>query len=270
MLWRVLPWHSVCWSQGMRHIALFFCFAAVTAASCSSDDGVPDTPDEFCERLADAACNNEVVQACQAADTHACRESQVAFCLAQHPASSFSGDSAESCIDAVELAYADADLDAAELGTVSRFEAPCDRLVRGPGTAGAACADRRDCDAPAGFDCVLSGGQATGTCQRPVLTGPGEDCSAVGAVCTEGFYCDGSHCIAGESIGESCLTHEQCGVSGYCGPRSECEARLPVRSICDLDEECESGLCYRLSATERVCTDRVRLSLSEPLCNDLR
>lgn len=253
----------------MRHIALFFCLAAATAASCSSADGVPDAPDEFCQRFAEAACNTEVVQACQAADADACRQSQAAFCLRQVPAEGFSGDTAEVCLDAVEAAYADADLDAAELGTVARFEAPCDRLVRGPGAEGAACADRRDCDAPAGFECVRSG-EATGTCQRPVLTGPGEECSMVGATCTEGFYCDGSHCIAGESVGDTCLANEQCGVGGYCGLLSECEARLPVRSPCGFDEQCASGLCYRLSATEQVCTDRVRLSLSEPLCDDLR
>jgi hypothetical protein len=255
----------------MRHIAFFFCLAAVAAASsCSSEDGEPDSPDAFCERFAEAACNTEVVQACQAADTSACRSSQVAFCLGQLPASGFSGETADECLDAVETAYADADLDAAELGTVARFEAPCDRLVRGPGLQGAVCSDRRDCDAPAGFECVLQRDQITGTCERAVPTGPGEDCSAVGSVCTEGFYCDGSHCIAGESLGEACITHEQCGVSGYCGLLSECEARLPVRSPCGFDEQCSSGLCYQLSATEQVCTDRVRLSLSEPLCDDLR
>lgn len=254
----------------MRHIALLFCFAAATAPSCSSDDGAPDTPDEFCDRFAEAACNTEVVQACQAADASACRESQVAFCLDELSAVRFSGDAAESCLEAVESAYADADLDAAELGVVIRFESPCDRVLRGPGVEGSVCTDRRDCDASAGFECVLPGGQAEGTCQRPVLTGPGEDCSTIGSVCTEGFYCDGSHCIAGESLGETCLTHAQCGARGYCGAVSECEARLPVRSPCGFDEQCASGLCYQLSATERVCTDRVRLSLSEPLCNDLR
>jgi hypothetical protein len=253
----------------MRHLALFVCFAAAAAASCSSDDGVPDTPDEFCQSFAEAACNTEVVQACQAADAEACRQSQVAFCLGEVPAVGFSGDAAEACLEAVEAAYADADLNAGELGTVTRFEAPCDRLVRGLSTEGAPCTDRYDCDAPAGFECVRSGDQAMGTCQRPVVTGPGEECSMAAATCTEGFYCDGSHCIAGESVGEACLTNEQCGASGYCGLTSECEARLPVRAPCGFDEQCASGLCYQ-TATDQVCTDRVRLSLSEPLCDDLR
>jgi len=263
-------WHSSCSWPCMRHMALFFCFAAATAASCSSEDGVPDTPDVFCERFAEAACNTEVVQACQAAAASACRSSQVAFCLAQLPAAGFSGETAESCLDAVESAYADANLDARELGTVVRFESPCDRLIRGSGGEGAPCSDNGDCDAPEGFECVSQAGQATDTCQRPRVTGPGEDCSAVGSVCTEGFYCDGSNCIAGEPVGETCLTNEQCGVSGYCGLLSECEPRLPVRSPCGFDEQCTSGLCYRLSATEQVCTEQVRLSLSEPLCDDLR
>src|SRR6476620_365700 len=118
----------------MRHLPLVLSLAAAAAASCSAaDDGAPDTPDEFCEQFADGACNTEVVQACQAADAEACRSSQVAFCLGQLPASDFSGKTAEECLGAVKAAYEDADLDATELGTVLRLEAPCDRLVRGPG-----------------------------------------------------------------------------------------------------------------------------------------
>ena len=254
----------------MRHFPFLFCFAAAVVAACSADEGGPDSPDKFCERFAEAACNTEVVQACQAADVATCRSSQGAFCLAQLSAADFSGETAEQCLDAVEAAYSDADLDAAELGTVLRFEAPCDRLQRGPGVEGAPCSERRDCDATAGFECILGAGQVTGTCQLPVVTGPGEDCSAIDSICTQGFYCDGSHCIAGESLGERCVRHDQCGATGYCGLLSVCETRLPVRSACGFDEQCASGLCYPLSTSEQVCIDRLRLSLSEPICDDLR
>lgn len=250
---------------------LLIAFIAAAAVSCSSkEDGAPDTPDAFCARFAAAACNTEVVQACQAADVEACRSSQVAFCLAALPASRFSGEAAEQCLDAVEAAYEDADLDAAELGTVLRLEAPCDQLVGGSVGEGAACSERRDCDAPAGFDCVRHGGEASGTCQLPLVVGPGEDCSAAAATCTEGFHCDGSHCVSGQALGEPCQASEECGTTGYCGLRSMCEARLPVRSPCGFDEQCASGLCYQLSGSDQVCTDRVRLSLSEPVCDDLR
>jgi hypothetical protein len=254
----------------MRHPWSILSLVVVAASSCSADDGAIDAPDEFCERFAAAACSTEVIQACQAADADACRSSQVAFCLAELPSASFSGKMARQCLEAVEGAYSDADLDAAELGTVLRFGPPCDQLSSGPGGDGDACSDRRDCDAPAGYQCVWHGSEAPGVCRRPVLTGPGEDCSAEGAVCTAGFHCDGSHCIAGEAAGNPCVRHEECGPSRYCGLLSVCEARLPVRAPCGFDQQCASNLCYRLSASEQVCSDRVRLSLSEPICDGLR
>ena len=239
-------------------------------ASCSSSEDEPETPSSFCQRWAEAACSSEVVSACQAADADDCKDSQTAFCLARLPNGSFSGDRADECIDAVGGAYEDADVTADEIATVLRFAAPCDRLVRGPSGEGEACESRLDCDAPAGFDCVSKRAASDGTCQLPVRVGPGEDCSADNAVCGSGFYCNGDNCIAGERVGDPCLSHEQCGTTGYCGLTSVCEARLGVNSPCGFDEQCTSGLCYAFSATEQVCADRVRLSRTEPLCADLR
>jgi hypothetical protein len=244
---------------------------AVTIAACSSDDGdEPDTPSRFCERWAAAACSSETVSACQAADLDDCRSSQAAFCLDQLPASGFSGDSAGECIEAVEAAYEDADLTSDELATVLRLAAPCDGLVRGRSGEGEACSARRDCDAPAGFDCVFKAGSSEGTCQLPENVGPGQDCSAPNAVCDGGFYCNGDNCIAGERVGDPCNSTAQCGTNGYCGLTSVCEARRAVNSPCGFDEQCTTGLCYAFSSSEQVCTDRVRLSRSEPICADLR
>ena len=244
----------------------------LTLHACSDDgDDAPDTPEEFCDQWAAAACSEDVVQACQAANADACRASQVAACLGEVPATGFSGEQADACIDAVEEAYEDADLTVNELRTVLRRAPPCDALVRGPSAEGESCMQRSDCDAPGGFDCVFKGGAASGTCQRPESVGPGQNCSAPNAVCTEGFYCNGSNCIAGEAAGASCNTHAQCGPTGYCDvTTSLCAARLPVSAPCDFDEQCTSNVCYQFSASERVCTDRLRLSRSEPICADLR
>lgn len=238
--------------------------------ACSSvDDDPPETAEAFCERWAAAACSDEVRSACQAASLGDCRESQQVACLGRIPASGFSGLHADRCIDAVEAAYADADIDSTEVSTVLRLGAPCDQLVRGPNGEGEACSSRLDCEAPDGFDCVFKADQS-GTCQRPVAVGAGEDCAAPEAVCPAGFYCNGANCIAGERPGDPCASHLQCGATGFCGASDVCEERLPVNEPCGFDEQCTSGFCYEFSATERVCTDRLRLSRSEPLCLELR
>lgn len=249
---------------------LFLTLSAALAACVSSDDDELESVDGFCEAWADAACSAEVVSACQAADVGACRESQLAFCLRGLPAEGFSGARAEQCIEAVQAAYEDADITSDELGTVLRFAAPCDQLVRGPREEGDVCQSRQDCNAPGGFDCVFKGDQNMGLCAVPERVGPGQDCSAANAVCDPGFYCNGENCIAGEETGEPCANTTQCGPNDYCGITSECEPRRAVDATCGFDEQCASGLCYQFSVNEQVCADRLRLSRSEPICEDLR
>jgi hypothetical protein len=210
-----------------------------------------------------------VVSACVAEDADTCRLGQQRECLELVPTTGFVDDRADDCIDAVSAAYSDADLTASELDTVLRLVPPCDRLVRGPGAENEACTTRLDCNGPDGYDCVFKAGETTGTCQLPVLVQPGRDCSADNAVCTTGFYCDGGNCIEGNATGEACMRTEQCA-QGYCGSDNLCTAGLATNQPCTLDEECASGLCYRFSATEQVCTDRVRLSRTDPLCEATR
>lgn len=241
---------------------------AFLVLACSSDESSPQTVSSFCEQWAEGACSDQVVSACQAAEASDCQASQIAFCLDLVPSEGFAGSQAGQCLDAVRAAYTDADLTADELETVLRLEAPCDRLISGPGARGATCTSRLDCDAPEGFDCVFKGNDATGTCQVPTPVAAGLDCSGDSAVCAEGFYCDGENCIGGQSPGEACTVNRECN-DGYCSAGT-CVAHLEVDVACTFDEQCESGLCYQFSATEQVCTDRVRLSRTEPICEDLR
>jgi hypothetical protein len=246
-----------------------FAASLLLALACSGDDASVDTPTSFCNKWAEAACSEDTVSACQAADVDQCRGSQIAFCLDLVPTAGFSGRAADACLDAVGSAYADADLTATELQTVLRLAEPCDRLVKGPQSEGELCSSRADCNAPEGFDCVFKGNTAMGTCQVPRLVGAGLDCSDQNAVCGEGFYCNGQNCIGGQSVGMSCITDRQCSLDAYCAPSGLCAERLAVDSPCTLDAECATGLCYQFDA-ERVCTDRVRLSRTEPICADLR
>ena len=65
------------------------------------------------------------------------------------------------------------------------------------------------------------------------------------------------------------MRNDQCA-EGFCSPNNLCSAGLEVNQDCTFDAQCASGLCYRFSETERVCTDRVRLSRTDPLCDAAR
>lgn len=253
----------------LRFLALPLLLAPFAPLACSADDPPAETRQDFCDRWANAACNSEVVSVCQASSADDCRLSQEAFCLGLVPESGFVDARADECIAAVGAAYRDANLDIAELETVIRLGPPCDTLVRGARTRGDSCLSRLDCDAPGGFDCVFKGSETSGTCERPELIDPGLRCDEPGQICTDGFYCDGRNCIAGREPGEPCARNGECA-EGYCSPDDVCVAGLAVGTDCSDDFECASGLCYLAAGGIRECTDRVRLSRTDPACADLR
>jgi hypothetical protein len=241
----------------------------VVTYGCAAKDKKARTRSEFCEDWGQAACSKETVSACQAGNTEDCAHSQEELCRALVPAAGFSDARGDACIDAIDAAYADAELDADELATVLRLDPPCDQLWVGPKAEGEACSSRRDCDSASGFDCVKKADADRGTCQVPREVGGGRDCSAARAVCEPGFYCDGSHCVEGKAAGDDCAIDAECASGAFCDEDGACRARLDVDEPCTADAQCASGICYEFEG-ETVCTDRVVLSRSEPICSDLR
>jgi hypothetical protein len=249
----------------------FFFLSSIVflVCACSSEESQPEeTREDFCERWGEAACSDEVVSVCQSASASACRLSQESYCLSLVPAAGFASAQADACIGAIGAAYADADLNAAELKTVLRLAAPCDRLIRGPQEDSETCTERTDCDTAADFTCVIKGAQTQGRCAIPREVEAGRDCSADNAVCEAGFFCDGDNCIEQRAAGAACVRNEQCA-EGYCDG-SECTAGLGIDTACTSDEQCASGFCFEFSSTSQVCTDRVRLSRTDPICRNLR
>jgi hypothetical protein len=232
------------------------------------DEPGPRTRAEFCRDFAAAACNEEVVSVCQAADAEACRQAQEDFCLTIAP-DTFAGERSQECIDAVAGAYADGDLTGDELVTVRLLADPCDELSRGPRADGQSCTVRDDCNSAAGFDCVVKADRTTGTCEMPESVGPGEDCEADQQVCTTGFFCNGENCISARDAGDPCMHHEECGEEGFCDVDGTCATRFDIGDPCDDDAQCIAGICYDFDG-ERVCTNRIVLTRSEPICADLR
>lgn len=254
----------------MRHwISLIAIMGASLATACSDDEEpVAQTRDGFCDEWAQRACSSEVVSVCQAESDNDCQLSQEAFCQQLLP-DGFVDDHAKACLDAVGAAYGDADLTADELATVLQLGPPCDRLIRGPRASGDACTSTFQCDAASGEVCVFKGSDADGTCQVPRTVQPGLECGAEQETCTEGFYCNGDNCVVGKDAGSDCATQQECSAETYCADDSTCREKLDVQENCTTDEQCLSGICFAFGS-ERTCVDRIRLSPSEPLCEELR
>ncbi|MET0385943.1 MAG: hypothetical protein ABW321_08285 [Polyangiales bacterium] len=222
---------------------------------------------ELCEQWARAACGEDVVSACQASSAADCRLTQAELCQSIAP-DQLATDGVDGCIAAVAAAYRDAELDADELNLVLRFSGACARTIVGPNAAGADCVSPRDCDLSRGYTCVVKG-EGSGSCQVPELVEPGRSCTEAAQTCSDGFFCDGSHCVETLAEGEPCILHSQCAADGYCNDAGACAARLAVNEPCESDEWCARGVCTDLDG-QRVCTDRVILSRADPLCANLR
>jgi hypothetical protein len=259
----------------MRRSILALILLSAATSSCSSDEEKADkypTLTAFCEGWADAACSEKAVDNC-ASSVEACRPKQTSTCLTLVPPG-FSSQFAEECINAIAAAYADGVLEQAELEVVLKLASPCDRLANGPGKVGDPCTTDHECDRSADLSCVALPGEATGTCQKPVVVQAGFACGAPDQVCDEGFYCNGTHCVVRLTSG-ACTAEEQCAdaytcdvpeANGDAGAASAgtCVERLANGTACTEHADCKSGVC------QSVCVTKLNLSPNEPHCQTLR
>lgn len=251
----------------------------VLSSACSSGEEGPgantsttQTRAAFCTEWGKRACSDNVVEFCQASSVEGCQAAQTAFCLTLVP-DTYAADNARVCLDAVEAAYLDADLDSEELLTVRQLGEPCNQLVHGPGGVNATCNVDADCNGPRGLVCVVKGG--AGTCQEPEVVDGGFDCSEPQQVCEDGFYCNTENCVAYRRLGANCSSDSECGPEAYCdivppATQNVCIGRGSVGDACQTGRECVSQICLELANGNSSCLNRVRLSPSEPLCDDLR
>jgi hypothetical protein len=223
---------------------------------------------DFCEGWARAACTAAVVSACQASDETECEKTQVEFCRGLIPGE-LASTGRDACLSAVGQAYRDADLRGDELALVLRFQGVCARLITGGGAQGDECTSSSDCDIARGYSCVRKADTGAGSCQIAEAVEPGRSCREPEEACEEGFFCDGRYCVEMLPLAESCSLHQQCGPEGFCDESGQCAERRAVNDSCQEDIECARGICSELG-DEKVCTDRVVLSRSDPLCANLR
>jgi hypothetical protein len=118
-------------------------------------------------------------------------------------------------------------------------------------------------------------GTASSGSGRAGARGGGFDCSAPERVCEDGFYCNGENCVAYRRVGATCATDGECGPEAYCeidptAAQKVCVARGEVGDTCTTGRDCVSEVCLELANGESLCINNVRLSPSEPLCQNLR
>ena len=259
-------------------------------AGCSSNADGPKRVDEdslkdrasFCKAWAEAACNEDVVDACQAADQESCVAAQKAYCTNLVPPG-YKSTRAEECISAVERAYSDSDLNKAELDLVLHLSGDCSHLVEGASGVGSSCSQSTDCNTVKGYSCVIKAGNQEGTCQIPKLQGPGEPCDEPAQVCDTGAYCagsadDGYNCLVTKAQGKACTYDAMCDLSDLCdfsastddGVTGKCAPKLERNDTCDPanSAQCASGICLQ-GSTKAACADSVRLTFGSPACVDL-
>jgi|SoiMethySBSTD1v2_1073268.scaffolds.fasta_scaffold04190_15 hypothetical protein len=222
----------------------------------------------FCAEWGKRACNANVLEAC-ASKLEDCQEKQALFCLSILPPN-YARKNADACLAAVSTAYADAKLDAKEYATVIDLAAPCDKLIEGPGEAGAACRETFECNTLEDLICVALPGEP-GTCQVPVTQGGGRSCVEAFQVCESDFYCNGSNCVERRAAGQPCSAQDPCMEDSTCaGPEGSavCTPKKPDREPCTSNDECASKICG-LSVTGGRCAPQILLDVADPLCSNL-
>ena len=256
-------------------IVLLGLVAAVGACSGAKDDEPNATVASFCDSWAKSACNPSVVGICSGAEnadealTASCLISQRNFCETLLPTRGYSSQKAAECLTAVQAAYRDARLTAAEIATVRHRGDPCNHLIKGPQGKGDTCVSDDDCDTSNDYLCVTKSGE--GTCQIPIVVENGTSCAAPGAACNPGFYCDGDNCVQSKPVGGKCSIDFECTTGLSCDTATlKCVARVSQKD-CMKDDDCTTNVCdIPVGSSTGLCVSSITLGASQAICEDLR
>ncbi|MBI4702627.1 MAG: hypothetical protein HY744_16015 [Deltaproteobacteria bacterium] len=250
-----------------------------TVTETTAAPGPPyPTEDSFCQAVAGAVCNANVVTACYgsaaedlAADQQKCIQAgKSSVCnpgnLNYHP------EQAETCLAAYTSAYADAKISQSELDVIA---ASCLATFYEGNAAGDECKQDSDCNGAAGQRCIKKG--TKGSCQVPKPVEAGKNCDAIDAVCPEGLYCGktqtGSACVDKAPVGfEGCSDEVPCVDEARCDPEDKkCVAKADNNADCTADGECKGGLCSMPTGADKgKCTATITLAQTDSRCDAFR
>ena len=234
---------------------------------------------DFCAKLAEVVCNDEVVEVCYGSDD-ASLEQDKQSCVAAfmttprcNPNIPYHHEGAEACIAAWQEVYADASVSAEQLEEAE--EACLETFYDELGILNMDCVYDHECDVMAGLTCVVKPGAASGTCQELDEVAGGYPCDDIDQLCITGFYCDpeSNACLARKGVGQSCDTEILCQESALCSAPVDgtCEAKLANNEDCTADEQCTGGLCNKASGSaEGVCAATIPLYQNGAVCDDFK
>jgi hypothetical protein len=248
---------------------LMWGWLAIGASACTIVDDTDPAADPyatesaFCQALAAAACNADVVTACYlstdeqvAEDTKKCVTARSETSRCNPLGLNYDSAGAAACIAAVKVAYGDAKLTADEVAASSQA---CLAVFSVGGEVGTSCEADVDCDGAAGLQCVVKAGK--GSCQTPEEVGPGLKCAADNAVCEVGFYCGSDEaCVERPGPAEACAADKPCVETALCID-DVCAAKTANGASCTTDGECAGGFCVMAKdQTTGTCGSQLILS----------
>jgi len=256
---------------------------SIAALGCviSGDDeppGVVDpfpTASAFCQAVAEAECNDTVVEVCSGATPDTVEESRPNCITARRAACNpenlpkYNSAAAPDCIAKRKDVIKDAILSLVEIEEA--MEACLPVLSRG-GVKGSTCSEHIDCDTANDLRCIIALGDAAGICDVPESIPAGDDCSAVNAVCQDGYYCDtGDHCVSSPGVNATCSATVPCADGLKCSLETSgvCLQKADDAQPCMVAEDCSGGFCLPAS-TENLCSSTYRLEFSSATCDDYR
>lgn len=245
---------------------------------CGEEDPDPlATAGGFCEEWAKQACTERVVDRCAARSRQQCELAQTQACLARVPDELYHRGGAQRCLDYVASAYEGDSpaLTAQELAVLTEWEFPCNRVLSGTGSVGDRCEHSKDCRTERGLECLIQPGKAVGECHEPEVVSGGDRCADTAKVCDEGYYCNGTHCVALQEHGDECSAELPCAPDLRCSTEGDdegsCIRRLAAGEACVHHDDCDTGLCNRNSDEETgLCTRELVLDVRVDACDDFR
>ncbi len=254
------------------------------------------TLEGICERWAEAACNSDVVRACNGSSATAeeCtsgRNGQRSFCAdLLKDRDEFDRDLAKACIETVRDAYKDSEITTEEREEVILLDSgPCadlrDSGVQGAGGSGGGsgkptpkaagarcepyadiCVDTAYCDPGVGY-CVLKAAAGETCCTiDPLFLLPACEPRKPEIPCTPGTFCSEGVCVSLGREGADCETDDQCAKNFYCHATGVCRSLGEDRDACETDDECARG--FFCSESFGQCRDFIVVG-SQELCQHL-
>jgi len=217
----------------------------------------------FCTAKAKATC--QIAPLCVLRpDTCQSYQYQQCAVMNQQPPSStrtYSPDNAKACVDAVNVAYANAAQNTSKITFAQMFgpgsiNDKCSRVYAGNAKALSPCTTDEDCEGD--LSCVLaSPDSTTKVCYTPTAVAQGAACQNPGDQCDPDSFCSKQGalwlCSMAAGPGQACSDGMPCISSQHCVTNT-CSPRAAADSPCLTNADCGPDAPYCDPSAHYVCT----------------